>query len=76
MIQIFQEWMFILFVDREELRQEWVTKQEKIKNEEIDITYSYWDGSGHRRQVSSVVKLVLSSSEVCIFNIRSHFCFS
>ena len=36
---------------REELRQEWSAKQEKIKNEEIEITYSYWDGSGHRRQV-------------------------
>jgi len=36
---------------REELRLEWVNKQEKLKSEEIDITYSYWDGSGHRRQV-------------------------
>lgn len=26
-------------------------QQEKVKNEEISITYSYWDGSGHRRQV-------------------------
>lgn len=34
---------------REQLRQEWVTKQEQLKNEEIEITYSYWDGSGHRR---------------------------
>ena len=25
-------------------------KQEKIKSEEIEVTYSYWDGSGHRRQ--------------------------
>lgn len=36
---------------REELRQEWVQKQEKLKNEEIEITFSYWDGSGHRRSV-------------------------
>ncbi|XP_067130567.1 protein FAM50 homolog [Centruroides vittatus] len=36
---------------REELRQEWVQKQEKLKNEEIIITFSYWDGSGHRRSV-------------------------
>jgi len=34
---------------REKLRQEWVAKQEAMKNEEIEITYSYWDGSGHRR---------------------------
>nr|XP_027194664.1 protein FAM50 homolog [Dermatophagoides pteronyssinus] len=36
---------------REQLRQEWVEKQEKLKNEEIEITFSYWDGSGHRRSV-------------------------
>lgn len=36
---------------REELRQEWANKQEKIKSEEIEITFSYWDGSGHRRTV-------------------------
>ncbi|CAH8505659.1 unnamed protein product [Heterobilharzia americana] len=36
---------------REELRREWVAKQAAIKEEEILITYSYWDGSGHRKQV-------------------------
>lgn len=36
---------------REELRQEWAEKQTKLKEEEIDITFSYWDGSGHRRTV-------------------------
>nr|CDS15384.1 protein FAM50 [Echinococcus granulosus] len=36
---------------REELRREWHAKQAAIKEEEINITYSYWDGSGHRRQV-------------------------
>lgn len=36
---------------REQLRQEWVEKQEKLKNEDIEITFSYWDGSGHRRAV-------------------------
>uniref|UniRef100_A0A6Q2XKI2 FAM50A/XAP5 C-terminal domain-containing protein n=1 Tax=Esox lucius TaxID=8010 RepID=A0A6Q2XKI2_ESOLU len=36
---------------REELRQEWEAKQEKIKSEEIEITFSYWDGSGHRKTV-------------------------
>ncbi|XP_076839740.1 protein FAM50A [Brachyhypopomus gauderio] len=36
---------------REELRQEWEGKQEKIKGEEIEITFSYWDGSGHRKTV-------------------------
>ncbi|KAL5112999.1 hypothetical protein TcWFU_009787 [Taenia crassiceps] len=36
---------------REELRREWHAKQAAIKEEEINVTYSYWDGSGHRRQV-------------------------
>lgn len=47
---------------REELRQEWLKKQEDIKNEEIEITYSYWDGSGHRK----VVKVsVLRNLRMC-----------
>jgi protein FAM50 len=36
---------------REELRQEWLRKQEELKAEEIEVTYSYWDGSGHRKSV-------------------------
>ncbi|KAH9958280.1 XAP5, circadian clock regulator-domain-containing protein [Russula dissimulans] len=36
---------------REELRQEWLKRQEDMKKEEIEITYSYWDGSGHRKSV-------------------------
>ncbi|KAL3288169.1 hypothetical protein HHI36_002620 [Cryptolaemus montrouzieri] len=36
---------------REELRQLWVEQQKKLKEEDIDITFSYWDGSGHRRTV-------------------------
>lgn len=37
---------------REELRQEWVGQQATLKDQEITITFSYWDGSGHRRSVS------------------------
>jgi len=37
---------------REELRQEWVAKQQSLKEEEIEITFSYWDGSGHRKTVN------------------------
>ncbi|PWN30354.1 XAP5-domain-containing protein [Jaminaea rosea] len=36
---------------RESLRQEWLKKQEDIKQESIEITYSYWDGTGHRKTV-------------------------
>lgn len=37
---------------REELRQEWVGQQAALKDQEIPITFSYWDGSGHRRSVT------------------------
>lgn len=37
---------------REELRQKWVGKQKELKDQEIAITFSYWDGSGHRRSVT------------------------
>ncbi|KFO33750.1 protein FAM50B [Fukomys damarensis] len=36
---------------REELRKEWEAKREQVKHEEMEITFSYWDGSGHRRTV-------------------------
>jgi protein FAM50 len=36
---------------REQLRQEWEQRQAKLKAEEIEITFSYWDGSGHRRNL-------------------------
>ncbi|KAJ2450357.1 hypothetical protein EV183_004340 [Coemansia sp. RSA 2336] len=36
---------------REELRLKWLREQEAIKQEPVSITYSYWDGSGHRKQV-------------------------
>ena len=58
---------------REELRQEWLKRQEEMKKEEIEITYSYWDGSGHRKSVvvslpfpggSPVVNLAYSAGKV------------
>ncbi|XP_004387616.1 protein FAM50B [Trichechus manatus latirostris] len=36
---------------REELRKKWEAQREKVKSEEMEITFSYWDGSGHRRTV-------------------------
>eukprot|EP00850_Spirogloea_muscicola_P020396 SM000214S06790 [mRNA] locus=s214:131854:134544:- [translate_table: standard] len=35
--------------ERARLRKEWMAQQERIKNEPLEITYSYWDGAGHRR---------------------------
>jgi len=37
---------------REQLRVEWEERQARMKEEEIEITFSYWDGSGHRKVVS------------------------
>lgn len=36
---------------REKLKQEWLAEQERIKEEILEVTYSYWDGSGHRREI-------------------------
>lgn len=38
--------------ERQRLRSEWMTRQEETKKEKLEITYSYWDGSGHRRTVT------------------------
>ncbi|CAG8555846.1 6405_t:CDS:2 [Paraglomus brasilianum] len=38
--------------EREQLRLEWLRKQEEVKNEKIQVTYSYWDGTGHRKTVT------------------------
>jgi len=37
---------------REQLRKEWIEKQAEIKAEPLEITYSYWNGAGHRRQLT------------------------
>ncbi len=37
---------------REQLKREWIEKQEKVKRERLNVTYSYWDGSGHRREIT------------------------
>lgn len=37
--------------ERERLKQAWINEQEAIKNEMVRITYSYWDGAGHRRVI-------------------------
>jgi protein FAM50 len=50
-----------LVAEREKLRAEWLETQEKVKGEPLEITYSYWDGSGHRRIIRvTKVGLVLS----------------
>lgn len=36
---------------RASLEQEWEASQDLIRKELIEVTYSYWDGSGHRRAI-------------------------
>lgn len=37
---------------REQLAKEWEEKQKLVKLELIEVVYSYWDGSGHRRGIT------------------------
>ncbi|KAL2342437.1 hypothetical protein Fmac_003722 [Flemingia macrophylla] len=39
--------------ERERLRRQWLREQEQIRNEPLEITYSYWDGTGHRRVIQA-----------------------
>lgn len=36
--------------ERERLEREWKDAQERLKQEPLEITYSYFDGSGHRKK--------------------------
>ncbi|XP_021900451.1 protein XAP5 CIRCADIAN TIMEKEEPER [Carica papaya] len=37
--------------ERERLQKQWLREQEQIRSEPLEITYSYWDGTGHRRVI-------------------------
>ena len=37
---------------RQQLADEWRAEQDRLKQQPINITYSYWDGSGHRRRIA------------------------
>lgn len=34
-----------------QLREEWLKEQERLKGEKIEVVYSWWDGTGHRRSI-------------------------
>lgn len=38
--------------ERERLTHMWLAKQEEIKKEPLNIVYSYWDGTGHRKKIT------------------------
>lgn len=61
-------------LEREKIRQEWVERQEKIKNEDVEITYSYWDGSGHRRTIKMKKGNTISQFlQKCVEQLRKDF---
>lgn len=37
--------------EKQRLTEEWLREQENIKNDFVEVVYSYWDGSGHRREL-------------------------
>jgi protein FAM50 len=41
-----------LAAEERRLKKEWSEKQELIKKEKLLIVYSYWDGSGHRKEIT------------------------
>jgi|TARA_B100001142_G_scaffold329026_2_gene390855 protein FAM50 len=47
---------------REKLKAEFIAQQEEIKKEKLEITFSYWDGGGHRRKIE-----VLKGDTIGIF---------
>lgn len=60
--------------ERERLRIEWVEHQKALKEEKIAITYSYWDGTGHRYTVEmkkgeTIEKFLVS----CLNQLRKEF---
>ncbi|XP_003384969.1 PREDICTED: protein FAM50A-like [Amphimedon queenslandica] len=60
--------------ERECLRQEWVEQQNELKNEVIQITYSFWDGSGHRRHVQMKKgNTIHEFLQKCLENLRKEF---
>lgn len=59
---------------REELRQEWVKQQAALKDQEITITFSYWDGSGHRRSVTMKKgNSIYQFLQKCLESLRKEF---
>jgi protein FAM50 len=37
--------------ERERLRQEWLDEQDRVRKHKLQVVYSYWDGSGHRKEI-------------------------
>ena len=60
---------------RQQLRKEWTERQEAMKNETLEITYSYWDGSGHRKkiQMKKLPKLIKKVNLIIVSFHKNEF---
>lgn len=59
---------------REKLAAEWREEQQRLKGEAIEITFSFWDGSGHRRQVTMKKgDSIYQFLQACLENLRKDF---
>lgn len=38
--------------ERQRLKEVWLEEQRRLKEEDLHIVYSYWDGSGHRKEIT------------------------
>lgn len=60
---------------REALRQDWLKRQEELKKESIEIVFSYWDGSGRRKEVEckkgDTIGQFLEKAKMCFDELRS-----
>jgi len=60
--------------ERDRLQAEWTGVQAKLKSEPIEITYSYWDGSGHRRTIEMKKGNTIENFlQGCLADLRSEF---
>lgn len=62
------------FKERERLRREEFEEEEKLKQEIIEVVFSYWDGSGHRRSVRVPRNTTIGEFlEKCRVKLKSEF---
>mmetsp|Transcript_13337 Transcript_13337/g.17376 ORF Transcript_13337/g.17376 Transcript_13337/m.17376 type:complete len:237 (+) Transcript_13337:454-1164(+) len=48
-------------MEKDRQKKEWLQRQIEMKNELVEVTYSYWDGHGHRRKTSVKKGTTISS---------------
>ena len=58
-----------------DLRKEWLAQQEEIKLQKLEVIYSYWDGSGHRKAITltkgtTIEQFLVQVKEQCMVEFR------